>query len=73
MIPQAERSAHGRALFAAEEKAKDARKKLWESYVEPTAEEEPPEETAEEQQGAPVERKINHQKVGGVGGLRVGA
>ena len=63
MIPQAERSSHGRALFAAEEQAKAAGKKLWEGYVEPTPEEEPQEEVAEEQV---VERKINHQKVVGV-------
>lgn len=60
VIPQAERSSHGRALFAAEEQAKAAGRKLWEGYVEPTPDEEPPEEAAEEQT---VERKINHQKV----------
>ena len=62
MLPQAERSAHARQLFSAEDKAREAKKKVWESFVEKPAEEEPTDEVVEETQGT-VERKCNFQKV----------
>ena len=61
MIPQAERSSYGRALFAAEEKAKSARKNIWEDHSEPQPEEDQVEEVTEDV--GPIERKSNYQKV----------
>ena len=61
---------HGKVLFEAEEKAKAAKKNMWEGYVEPLPQEE--EETeegegevaeGENQQGPQPERKCNYQKV----------
>ena len=52
--PQAERSSYSRQLFEAEERAKTARKKVWEDYTEPEEEaeaEEEEEEKVDEEKG----------------------
>lgn len=63
--PQADRSSHGNVLYAAEEKARAARKKLWEDYVEKEEEEQEGEESKEEEAepSKPAERKTNYQEV----------
>lgn len=38
--PQADRTTHAQALFAAEERAKMLKKNLWKDYIEPVAQEE---------------------------------
>lgn len=38
--PQADRTAHAQALFAAEERAKMSKKNLWKDYIEPVTQEE---------------------------------
>ena len=71
MLPQAERSQYARQLMGAEEVARDARKKVWEGYVEPKEEEHEEGGEGVEKEGktlvngdsAPVDRKIDYQKV----------
>ena len=71
MLPQAERSQYARQLMSAEETARNARKKVWEGYVEPVEEEHEEGGEGEEKEGkvvvngdsAPVDRKIDYQKV----------
>ena len=65
---------HGKALFEAEEKAKAAKKNVWEDYVEPPPQEEEEGEEGqgevvegENQQAPQLERKCNYQKVWGRG------
>ncbi len=57
VIPQAERSPHGRTLFSVEEKAREAKKNIWESYVAPTVEEEEKEQEDEDEEAAEVDSK----------------
>jgi len=66
VLPQAERSSYGKELFDVEEKARAARKNVWEDYVEPQPQEDEGEVEGageEEQQGPPPERKCDYQKV----------
>lgn len=70
VLPQAERLTFGKSLFDAEEKAREAKKNIWENYVEPTpsAEEVVEEQDTEitpttEEQAPPPERKTNYQNV----------
>lgn len=69
VLPQAERSPHGKLLFELEDKAKAAKKGVWEDYVEPAPA--PVEESQEESEPAttdtdtqpPPERKTNYKKM----------
>ena len=48
MLPQAERSPYCRQLFEVEEKARTARKKVWEDFTEPEVEKEDDEDDEDE-------------------------